>query len=197
MLHDLIKQKESDLNPQKPFLKGAAILGLAAIAAHELELADTTTKSPSLLFPMPLFWAACGAASSLFLLYQFVGHEMAIIIETKGTLKKLTHEIDTWQQIIPELQHNQLEVSQKMKGALAVLDSIIPIVTKLSVPDPIENPQITAIENEITELKKLVAAIAETQLHGASITPTTTGNIKKLSTLSEKLFGKKTKKTVL
>ncbi len=206
LLHELIRQKEAELMPKRPFLKGAAILGVAAIAAHEIEQADTNTRSFNVFSLAPLIWSALGALSSVFLLYQFVGHEMGIIIETKATLKKLAYEIEIWQKLIPELQHNQLEVAQKMKIALDVLDTVVPLVNKLAAesshtlqsahigtPAPITNNtvQINEIKKELANLKIMVQAIASTQTQGATVSPATTQKIKYLSKISEKLFGKK------
>lgn len=119
----------------------------------------------STLLSSPVIWSALGAAAMAFIVYYFIGEEMGIIIETKGTLKVLAKQIELWQKELPLLKENQENTAQKVKEALNVLDAITPLVVKLAKNSETTGAaqQVAAIQKELAELKATVQSLTTAQ----------------------------------
>ncbi len=196
MLEIFIKQQEAQiLYPRHMFLKGASLLITGGLTLHEYQQQKLLKASRSSL-TTNLCFAAIGATTFLFLLYKFIGNQMKVIIETKQTLEKLSGHITEWKEIIPHLQQNQLLLSEKMKQALSVLDTITPLVAKLSsqTATPINPNFIITLQNELEDLKDLVSQLSISQLQSGLQTlendDSIDQKIKELKDFNERLFGK-------
>lgn len=168
-------------------LGGTAISGIAAFQKTTASLKPQTRGVPidiaSSLLTSPLIWSAVGASAMAFIVYQFIGEEMGVIIETKGTLKALTKQIELWQKELPLLKENQANIAKKVKDAVAVLDTITPLVAKLAKNSETSSgsaQQVLIIQKELAALKAAVESLTTAQ-------GTATG--KKIEKKSNSIFG--------
>lgn len=196
MLPLFIEQQQAQIiYPKHTFIKGATILGVAAFTSQEYVKQQQITQSRSSL-TSNLLLVGLGASTLLFLLYKFIGNEMGVIIEIKGTLEKLTEQIIEWKKIIPNLQQNQTDLSEKMKKALAVLNTITPLVSKLSAQTatPINPDFIIAMQNELDDLKDLIKQLSLAQLQagvsGLENNDSIAQKVAEIAAFNERLFGK-------
>ena len=149
-------------------LIGATTIG-SITAFQKASLKPQTRFIPagvaSTLLSSPIIWSALGAAAMTFIVYYFIGEEMGIIIETKGTLKALTKQIELWQKELPLLKENQENTAQKVKEALNVLDTITPLVIKLAKNSETTGTaqQVAAIQKELADLKSMVQSLTTAQ----------------------------------
>lgn len=196
MIELFIAQQEAQIiYPKHTFLKGATILGATAFTVNEYKKQQKIAQSRSSLSSNLLF-TTLGGALVLFLVHKFIGHEMGIIIETKNSLEKLTEQIIEWKKVIPQLQQNQHDLAAKIKKALTVLDTITPLVTKLSMSTatPINPDFIISMQNELDDLKELIGQIALAQLqagaNGLENNDSIAQKVAELDAFNERLFGK-------
>ncbi len=168
-------------------LGGTTLGGIAAFQKTAASLKPQTRGIPidiaSSLLTSPLIWSAAGAAAMAFIVYQFIGEEMGIIIETKGTLKALTKQIELWQKELPLLKENQANSAKKIKDAVAILDTITPLVVKLAKSSETTTgsaQNVVAIQKELAALKATVESLVTAQ-------GTATG--KKIEKTSHSIFG--------
>ncbi len=191
----IAQQKAQIIAPRHSFLKGTSLLVSGALTLHEYRQQKLLKNSRSSL-ATNLCFAGIGAATFLFLVYKFIGRELKIIIDTKQTLEKLSLHISEWKEIIPHLQQNQILLSEKLAKALSCLETITPLVAKLSNQSatPINPGFIIALQNELEDLKDLVAQLTITQLQSGLQTLENDDSIdqklKELKEFDERLFGK-------
>jgi|GEM_PF-3076176 len=131
----------------------------------ELQTRSVAFSLSSALFSSPVLWTAFGGCIVAFGVNYFIEHEMALIIETKKTLKALEKEIKVWQLELPQLKENQENTAEKVKKALTVLDTITPLVIKLAKNSETAGAaqKITAIQKELAELKTTVQSLTTAQ----------------------------------
>ncbi len=153
----------------------ATLLGgttIGSIAAFQKATSPLNSQTRSLsagvaatLLSSPVIWSALGASAMAFIVYYFIGKEMGVIIETKGTLKALTKQIELWQKELPLLKENQEITAQKVKEALNVLDTITPLVVKLAKNSETTGAaqQVAAIQKELAGLKATVQSLTTAQ----------------------------------
>jgi len=158
----------------KECAKVVAVAGAAAAATVTAAITNqekTTTRGlidlnpASLLLGSPYLWFALGGASVAFAVYHFIGHEMAIIVNAKTTLSALEKQIKVWQAELPQLKENQQALGAKVNNAVKVLDTIIPLVSKLAKNSDTEGAeaQIIGLKKELADLRKLVQALPGAQ----------------------------------
>ena len=163
---------------------GTAIGGITAFQKASLkpQTRFLSVGVASTILSSPVIWSALGAAAMTFIVYYFIGEEMGVIIETKGTLKALTKQIELWQKELPLLKENQENTSQKIKEALNVLDPITPLVVILAKNSETTGAaqQVAAIQKELAVLKTTVQSLTTAQ-----------GNetVKTIEKTSHSLFG--------
>ena len=163
-LQILMEEKKESLQPNQSFTTGVALLGLAAITAHEYQKSQQVTRGVTESLLLPLLYAGLGACSMGYLVYRFIGHEMGIIIQSQQTLKSLEGDICNWQKLLPQLQQNQADVSKKLQTALKVLDTITPLISKLTTQDgTLLDPRVDALQKQISDLKDLVSQLSSLQ----------------------------------
>ena len=167
-------------------LGGTTIGGVTAFQKVTTSLNPQTRSVPagltSTLFSSPLIWSAVGASAMAFIVYYFIGEEMGIIIETKGTLKALTKQIELWQHDLPLLKENQENIAKKVKDAVGVLDTITPLVTKLA-----KNSETVGAAQQVATLQKELASLKATVESLATAQGTATG--KAIEKKSNSIFG--------
>jgi hypothetical protein len=152
----------------------ATVIGgitVGGIAAFQKSAEAVITRAPqtrslsislaSTIFSSPYVWAVMGGSAVVFAVNYFIGYEMGVIIETKGTLKALAKQIELWQTELPKLKENQENLASKVKNALGILDTITPLVVKLAKNSETEGAaqQISVIQQELASLKETVQAL--------------------------------------
>jgi hypothetical protein len=168
---------------------GATLGGITAFqksaevaSTRELQTRSVSFSLASALFSSPVLWTALGGCIAAFGINYFIGYEMGIIIETKGTLKALEKQIQLWQIELPHLKETQENIELKVKNALTVLDTITPLVIKLA-----KNSETVGAAQQVAAIQKELAALKTTV---ASLTATSTEEVvKTVEKKSHSLFG--------
>lgn len=157
----------SDVTSTAAIAVGATVAGVAASSSTQPQpQTRSLVSSPTIpIISSPYLWFTLGGLAVAFSVYHFIGHEMAIIIETKGTLLALEKQIQLWEKELPLLKENQENLDVKVKQAIGVLDTITPLVVKLAKHSDTQGTtaQVNAIKKELTDLKDLVNTLAAAQ----------------------------------
>ncbi len=189
LLTSLVTEKQDGLSLAKPLSKAGALLGLTVVAASQYPQKQIT-RGGIQSAGASLALVACGAALMGFAVYHFIGKEMQLIMDSQNTLKQLEGSIATWQNLLPELQHNQEDTAKKLAGALKVLETITPLIRKLVGQDTalLQDPRIPALQQELESLKTLIVSLGT-----ANSSTDTAQKIQELQKTSFSIFGKKKK----